>query len=132
MCKTLPSELLPILEQMGPTHIDTLQAPVAPAEGYLKHLVETAEQFGVQLTVGKIIIIDSFINKELELEALEAFLSQGAENGHYVDSDAILGLFILPCFSESDPCPNQSCKKCKGLSSDMTAFLAPPVYWSRK
>jgi hypothetical protein len=132
MCKTLPSELLPILERVGPTHIDILQAPATPAENYLKNLTETAEHFGVQLTVGSIVVSDSLINKEVELEALDAFLSQGAERGCYVDSDAILGLFVLPCFSQTGPCADESCKKCNGLGSDMTAFLAPPVYWSRK
>jgi hypothetical protein len=107
-----------------------LYSPVEPSVNYLQNLTNVAEEIGIQLTVGNISVRDDATpsNKAAELDALEAFTSWGAENGHYFDPDVILELFILPC---SQPCRDKSCKKCHGLGAAMAAFLQPPAYWSK-
>jgi hypothetical protein len=134
MCKTVPSQLLQVLERGGPAHIVTLQAPVVPPDDYLSNLIELADKIGVELTVGSIVVSDDATPSGLtvELEALEAFTSYGAEMGVYFDSDAITNLFILPCFSATVPCTTEDCPKCGGVGGGMARFLEPPVYWTKK
>jgi len=106
-----------------------LYAPVTPPDDYIQNLTEVAEQLGLELSVGSVVVDKKTTPSDpsVEIEALDAFLSWCAEENRYFHPNVVSRMVLLPCF---DDCTNASCQ-CKGLSVAMNNFLSPPAYWSK-